>query len=248
MKTAERHRLKTNEFAEQVATATEFWTTHRSKVTTAAVVALVLLAAVAGYTAYRQNRTAKAGAALAEAMAVAAAPVTPAAVPGSTPPPQAAGSYASTEARDKAALEKFQAVAAQYGSTQAGLAAKYRAAALLAQLGRRADAEREFRAVVQQGSGGIYGRMAQLGLAEVQVQAGQYDPAIATFREALAKGDTDLPADGVLMQLGRACLPAGKTSEALQAFTRLVDEHPQSLYVAEARREIDALKTTAGKS
>jgi predicted negative regulator of RcsB-dependent stress response len=242
MKTAERHHLKTNEFAERVASATQYWATHKSTITTVAAIALAALVAVGAYTAYRQQRAARAGAALAEAMSIAASPVVPAAVTGSSTPAPTAGTYPSAEARDKAALEKFQAVATQYGSTQSGLAARYQAAALLGQLGRRADAEREYQAVATTGSGSIYGRMAQLGLAELQVQAGQYDPAIAAFREILARGETDLPADGILMQLGRACRLAGKKAEALQAFTRIVDEHPQSLYVAEARREIDALR------
>jgi outer membrane protein assembly factor BamD (BamD/ComL family) len=48
--------------------------------------------------------------------------------------------------------------------------------------------------------------------------------------------------DGVLMQLGRAALAAGKSDEATRAFTRVVDEFPQSLYVSEAREKIATLK------
>jgi tetratricopeptide (TPR) repeat protein len=115
---------------------------------------------------------------------------------------------------------------------------------LLAQVGRRADAEREFKAVADKDTG-LYGRMARLGLAELQLQGGQYDAAIQTFRDALARTDSDLPSDGLLMQLGRTYLLAGKKTEALQSFTRVVDEHPQSLYAGEARREADALKAAA---
>lgn len=242
MKTAERHHLKTNEFAERVAGATQFWATHRSTVMMAAAIALFALVAAGAFAAYRQQRASKAGAALAEAEALAVAPVAPPAAPGAGAPP--AGTYATAEARDQAAVDKFLAVASTYGSTREGLAARYRAATLLAQLGRRADAEREFKAVAD-GDAGLYGRMSRLALAELQVLGGQYDAAIQAFREALARADSDLPADGLLMQLGRTYLLAGKTTEALQAFTRVIDEHPQSLYVAEARREADALKAAA---
>jgi outer membrane protein assembly factor BamD (BamD/ComL family) len=44
------------------------------------------------------------------------------------------------------------------------------------------------------------------------------------------------------MQLGRAYALAGRKAEALQTFSRIVDEFPQSLYAADARREADALR------
>ena len=49
---------------------------------------------------------------------------------------------------------------------------------------------------------------------------------------------SQLPLDGVLMQLGRACARAGKKEEAVRAFTRVVDEFPQSMYAG--RREARA--------
>jgi len=51
-----------------------------------------------------------------------------------------------------------------------------------------------------------------------------------------------LPIDGVLMQLGRAYMKAGKKNEAAHAFTRVVEEFPQSLYAADARREMEEAK------
>jgi hypothetical protein len=246
MKTAERHHLKTNEFAERVASATQFWNTHRSTITAVAVILVVALVAAGAFVGYRQQRGAKAGAAFSEAETIATSPVAPPATPGTAAPP--AGTYATAGARDQAAADKFLAVATTYPATPEGLAARYRAATLFAQLGRRAEAEREFKAVADKDSG-LYGRMARLGLAELQVQGGQYDAAIQAFRDALGRTDSDLPADGLLMQLGRTYLLAGKKTEALQSFTRIVDEFPQSLYAGEARREAEALRmAAAGKS
>ena len=48
--------------------------------------------------------------------------------------------------------------------------------------------------------------------------------------------------NGVLMELGRAYLKAGRKSEATHAFTRVIEEFPQSLYVADARREMEESK------
>jgi outer membrane protein assembly factor BamD (BamD/ComL family) len=51
-----------------------------------------------------------------------------------------------------------------------------------------------------------------------------------------------LPVDGVLMQLGQAYQRAGKGEDAARAFNRVVEEFPDSVYVAEARRELEAAK------
>jgi outer membrane protein assembly factor BamD (BamD/ComL family) len=44
------------------------------------------------------------------------------------------------------------------------------------------------------------------------------------------------------MQLGRACMQAGKRDDATRAFTRVVDEFPQSLYASEAKEKLLTLK------
>jgi tetratricopeptide (TPR) repeat protein len=89
--------------------------------------------------------------------------------------------------------------------------------------------------------------MARLGLADVQVSSRRFDEAIRTFREFVAQPG-DLPIDGLLMQLGRAYRLAGKRVEALQAFNRIIQEFPQSLYIAEARRQADALRAAGSAS
>jgi hypothetical protein len=65
---------------------------------------------------------------------------------------------------------------------------------------------------------------------------------VTTFRELASDTNSSLPIDGVLMQLGRAALVAGKKEDATRAFTRVVDEFPQSLYVSEAKEKVAELK------
>ena len=251
MKPSERHRLKTNEFAETIAQVRDVWQTHRKAIAAALAAAVVVVAGGGGVATWWQYRASQAAAALAEAMAVVDAPIIPASspvAPGSPqPPPPPAGSFATEEARTKAALQKLETVTARYGSTRAGVTARFQAATLLAQLGRTADAEREFQAVVASDGQGLHGRMARLGLAELQVVGGRFDSAITTFREAVAQPG-ELPVDGLLMQLGRTYALAGKKAEALQTFSRLLDEHPQSVYAADAKREVETLKGGPGKA
>jgi len=136
------------------------------------------------------------------------------------------------------------AVANAYPSSPAGLAARYYAAGVLAGLGRHQEAEARYQEVVARDGNSIYGRMAKLALVNVQASAGQYDSAIAMARE-LTTAQNDVPVDAVLMQLGRTYAMAGKTPDAVRAYTRVVDEFPQSLYVPDAKREIETLKGPA---
>jgi TolA-binding protein len=96
--------------------------------------------------------------------------------------------------------------------------------------------------VIKRAGDDLYGRMARLGKAEEQARTGQLDAAIATYQELSTKADEDLPADAILMQLGRSYAAAGKRDEAQKTFTRIVDEHPESPYAAEARKELETLK------
>jgi TolA-binding protein len=151
-----------------------------------------------------------------------------------------AGSFPNERARLEAAVKKYQIAADAYPTSAAGLAARYSAAAALAELGRLPEAARQYQEVIDKGGSSIHARMARLGLAEVQAQLGKYDPAIATFKE-LAANAKDLPIDGILMQLGTAYASAGRTAEAKQTFKRLTDEFPTSPYAAQARLQLDLL-------
>jgi outer membrane protein assembly factor BamD (BamD/ComL family) len=56
--------------------------------------------------------------------------------------------------------------------------------------------------------------------------------------------DGPLPVDGILMQLGKTYLEAGKRADAQQTFNRIVDEYPESPFSTDAKREIETLKKT----
>ena len=62
------------------------------------------------------------------------------------------------------------------------------------------------------------------------------------MKELAADTNSDLPQDAILMQLARAYVQKGDTTEAKKAFTEVVDKHPDSPYLAEARTELDNLK------
>jgi TolA-binding protein len=244
MKSIERHRLKENEFARSVRRARELLDTRRRDMTAIAIVLVAAILLAGGYGWWRHARDSKANTALAAALAVAEAPVvapTPPA-PGSPIPVQQPGTFQTEQAKLEAALPKFLEVADKYPNADAGITARYRAAGMLASLGRLPEAEQRFQEVIDKAGSQVYGRTARLGLAQVQIAEGKYDSAIGILQALSTDSKTEIPVDAVLMELGRAYMKAGKKNEAAHAFTRVVDEFPQSLYAADARREMEEAK------
>jgi TolA-binding protein len=244
VKATERHKLKENEFARTVANLKRGFEDRGRDLGLVAIAIVIALVAVGGYTWWRQARNDKANTLLAEALAVYEAPVVPAVEPtaGSPVPVEQPGTYKTEQAKLEASLPKFIETAERYPSTTAGITARYHAAGVLAQLGRYTEAEQRYQAIVDDGGRTIYARTARLGLADAQLAQGKFDPAIAIYRELSTASNPELPVDGVLMQLGRAYLRAGKKEDAARAFNRVVEEFPDSLYVADARRELEAAK------
>jgi TolA-binding protein len=244
MKSIERHKLKENEFARSVAHARELVTQRQRDITAAAVALVVLLAAVGGYAWWRSSQEAKANAALASALAVYAAPVVPPAppAPGSPPPVPQPGTFQTEQAKLEASLPKFKEAADAYPTREAGITARFHEAGILAALGRHAEAEQRYREVIDKGGSTIYARTAKLGLADAQAAQNKYDDAIALYTELSRDTTSQIPVDSVLMQLGRTYARAGKREEAVRAYNRVVEEFPQSLYISDARREMEELK------
>ena len=247
MKSIERHKLKENEFARSVAQAREMLETRKRDITVVGAVIVVLLVLVAGYVWWTQFRDSKANDMLASALAVYEAPVVteadlPKPAPGSPLPIQPAGTFPSEQAKLDAALPKLMETADKYPSTDAGLAARDTAASALASLGRYAEAEQRYQEVADKAGRSIYGRTARLGVADVQVAQGKYDNAITIYTEISRDPNAQIPVDGVLMQLGRAYTRAGKKDEAAGAFNRVINDFPESLFTADARRELELVK------
>jgi TolA-binding protein len=245
MKSTERRKLKENEFAYTVARTRDLVLQRQHEITTVVVVVVAAIVVIGGYVAFKASRDSKATTLLASALAVAEAQVVapPPPAPGSPPPVQPPGTFRTDKERLEAAVPKLQQAADAYPNSDAGVTARYRLAAGLAELGRYAEAEQRFGEVVQKTTAkNIYHDTARLGAGEAQLAQGKYDAAMTTLKELSADTNSKLPVDGVLMQLGRAALVAGKKEEATRAFTRIVDEFPQSMYVSDAKEKLAELK------
>jgi len=240
MKRVERHHLKENELQNLARQAREAYEGRRRETTILVGIAVVVGAVAIGYIAWRERVQSKAHALLAEAVVVLDAPISPPPAPGT---PAQGLRFATERERAQSALTKLKAAADAYPSTDAGLYARYQEGATWMTLGNPTQAAAVYQQVIDRDSG-IYGQMARLGLAEAQVRGGQYDQAIKAFQDLSQRKDGPLPVDGILMQLGRAYLDAGKRTEAQQTFNRLVEEFPESPYNGDAKRELETLKAS----
>lgn len=236
MKAQERRHLKQNEFASTTIQVVETLRSNRDRVVMWSVAVAAIVAIGGGYWYWQKHTNDEASSLLGVGMSIAQAPIVPPpTLPGAT---QTAGTYPTDQARQEAALQTFQQVATQYPSTSAGLTARYQMGIALMTLGRLPEAEQSFTAVADKGGSSLYGSMARLGRAESLRYQGKFDDAIKTLTDLAAERDGMLPVDGILMQLAQTCLKAGKTQEARAAFKRVVDEFPDSNFVAEARQQL----------
>jgi tetratricopeptide (TPR) repeat protein len=250
MKTKHRHDLKENDLAMAVGAARQ-WITSNGKTIAGGVIALVIVGGVVlGVMAYRTQEQSKGQDLLAEAMVVLNTAVVPVdsktTTPGEAPAAAsigATGTFSTETQKMNAALPKLRAAADAYPDTAAGITARYHLASVLATLGKQKEAIAQFDEVAKRaGSDTLYARMAQLGKADAQLQSGEVDAAIAAWKDLAAKKDSNLPQDAILMELARAYQAKGNTAEARKTFNDILDNHPDSPYVADARKELDSLK------
>ena len=241
MKRTERHHLKENELASFARNAQQALAERQRQATFILIGVVVVIAVAIGVFAWRSSVQGRAHGLLADALTVETARVGPPAAPGA---PSQGVVYATEREKLQAALTKFKAAADQYPSTDAGLFARYREGTTQMAMGNTKEAMDAYQQVIDRAGDGIYGQMARLGQAQAQVRAGQYDPAINTFKQLSTRTDTSLPVDGILMQLGRTYLDAGKPADAQQTFNRLVEEFPESPFSSDAKKELDTLKKT----
>jgi FimV-like protein len=75
------------------------------------------------------------------------------------------------------------------------------------------------------------------------MRTGNYDAAIATFKEFVDGKDPALPAEALLMELARAYTAAGKTEDARKTLNQIVEQHGTTPFADEAKQELEKLKS-----
>jgi predicted negative regulator of RcsB-dependent stress response len=137
----------------------------------------------------------------------------------------------STIKPDKARYEK-SAVEAQktietYGSTSAGLMARYYLAMSQERLGDEATAEKNLQDVVDRGDSSIKG-IAQYALARIQAQHGGSEKAIENLKKLYDSGN--YPKSAVAFDLATLYENGGQKDQATQYYSKVILDSPDSRF------------------
>ena len=243
MKHSEKEHLKENEVAKALLVANQ----NRPQLLFIAGGVLVLLAAVGGYVTWQRSKDSAVSGLLADAMVVYEAPVqapAPPPEPGAPPSPaptQMPGTYPTERAKLEAALPKFLAAADSSPASTPGRLARLNAAAVLVALGRYDEARTHYEQLAT--GTDVVASGAAMGKAQALLRAGQFEPAIESLKTLSTQTTGQLPVDGVLMELAHAYRSSGKLDDARKTLTEIIEKHAEGPFAAEARTELDRLKS-----
>ena len=205
--------LKHDEFVDAAFDFGHWLEEHWRTAATWTGVALALVLAALGFTAWSRQRATR------EADRVA----------------QGIDRYVVAQREAFAQPEELTAALGQFDDASGALGGFYRGASLF-RLGRLDEAEAALREVVSStDSSSTLAAVAELMLARVQLEAGQSDAAIATLEGLAARAEAAVPADQMLLELGRAYRRAGRESDARARWQRIIDAHPNGTAAGEAR-------------
>ena len=181
---------------------------------------IVVIGAVWAVYSYRSNA---ASSALADAMQTYDTPIsTP-----DEPVPASQKSYASVEARARAAYTEFSAVAAKYGMTAPGRNAEYLAGVTALQSGQTAEAERLLKKSASDWNRDV-ANLAQLSLAGLYHDTNRDALAIQTYGDIIKKPSTVVPAGLAQLQLAELYQSNGNVAESKKILAQIKDKDPKS--------------------
>lgn len=233
--------IKRDDFAAALGRSVEYAGSHVRTIAYAVGAVLLLVVLVVAISFYRSGRQEKANQALAGAMKVYQAP---AAAAGAKPTDPDQPTFPNDAARRARAKQLLAKVKEDYGSTDAGAVASLYLAQIAADEGRLDEARKLWSDYADDHKGTMLGAEARLNLFDLDRKQGKGEEVVKELRALLEKGDSPLPQDMVLSQLGSTLEQLHRPQEAIQSYQRILDEFPQSPYRTEAQQKVVALDPT----
>ena len=188
--------LKKDEIRETFAHGVESLASHQQALWVVVAAALVFALAFFGWRSYSQRQTAKAAAALDEAMKIFQAPVR---TPGEQIDPTQL-SYLDEKNKFADANKKFLDAANHYGRTKPGQVARYYAALSEVQLKQYSDAEKNLNQMASSGDESL-SSLAKFQLASVYVQDNKGAQAVEIYKQLQDKPSVFVPKPMAMLAL-----------------------------------------------
>jgi len=235
-----REQIKQDEFAGGLEQAVAWIGAHRDEVRIGAGVIVVLLAAGGAFAYFQGQRAREADRALRDALTTFEAPVASEITAGADRP--SGQVFATAEDKYKTAAAAFEGVERRFGSSAAGLRAKYFAALSRIELGQVAEAEKALGEIQARGAG-LEPELARVALAGLYRRSGQVDKAVEAYRGLATNPSANVPPDFALLSAAQTLEDAKRWAEARTTYRQLVEEFPASVYAADARTRAEYLQT-----
>ena len=230
-----RKELKSDEFVSGMDAAYEYFLQNQKTIIVTAVVVAIVIGIGYGIYAWRSGRERSAAAMLAQGLNTLHAPLQ------ANGAPAGVATYPNAQARAAAAAPRFEAVLAQYGSTDSGQLARYYLG--LAQLDEKnPQAEKTLQAAADSGNQ-IAATAAKHALANLAIQQNKPATAHALLLELTKQDSATLPKAVAIMELAdldRTYNP----KEAAQYYRELQADYPSTSTALQAKQQLDSLPKT----
>jgi predicted negative regulator of RcsB-dependent stress response len=222
--------LKKDEIRDKFVQGVESVASHQQALWLVVAAALVVTLAVFGWNTYARRQTAKASAALDDALKIFQARIR---APGEPADPVDV-TYVDEKNKFSDADKKFLSVAGQYGRTKPGQMARYYAALSEVQLKQYGEAEKNLSQIVSSGDENLAG-LAKFQLAEVYLQENKGSQAADLLKQLSDKPTVFVPKPLAMLALAdyyRKADPAQATklyNQVKQEFPDAAEEADQGL-------------------
>jgi hypothetical protein len=201
-----RKELKTDKFALEIGHTVDYFEEHRRQALRYGAIGLVVILLAVGIYFYRGYQRDARQAAFVGALQVLEAPV--------GPNPTGGLSFPTGLAREQEGVRKLTDVATRYHGSEQGVVAQYTLAAIAADGGRLAEAEKLYKDAADSGNK-PYGSLAKMALAQIYFSSGRAAEGEELLRGLIAKPTVMVTTEEATIALARG-LARSKPADALK--------------------------------
>jgi predicted negative regulator of RcsB-dependent stress response len=239
VRTSERRQLKQDRFAQTTGEIISEAVAHSRSVIITAILAAIVLALALGSGWYWNYRNQQANLALGKAMDSYNAPLRPPDTPA--PEDTTTPSFTSALERARSAHQQFQQIAAQYGFTKSGQAARYMAALTAIDMGDSKAGEGELKQVADSRNHDI-ASLAKLALAGVYSNSNRFKEALPLYQYLVSHPTDSVSKEMAELELASLYVASNQSGDATKLYNQLIKDNPKGAAASIAQQRLQAMK------